>query len=522
MLWRAYTVLFAAALVVGGSPSRALADPDVSIWPTDLAVDTHLADQAYGKLNRPGMSLLPDGSGGTIVVWEDDYFGLLAAQRVAANGSLLWGPAGVYVAPADGLQWSPVAVSDGAGGVIVAWVDGRNGSCGYSFFAECDVYAQRLDASGVAVWADGGVPIAVVDHNQGTQSIAIATDGAGGAIVAWSDYRLFQQAAYAQRVNAQGQPLWAANGLLVSSAFAEALRLASDGAHGAILAWTGTRPSGGQALYIQRIDSAGQRQWGTSGIELEVNVGRAAITEDGSGGAVIGYTKLFDGKLLAHAQRVDASGSSLWPLGRLLADSAKSLPDAPVLVGDGEGGAIAVWQQGVRNNSLNADVYAQRIAADGNILWGVTGLPVSNRVSDEMTPAISADGEGGAVVAWNDCRNHPQLGCQVAQMDLYAQRLTSEGALAWGPDGIALSTAPGNQGLSYGAAEGPTSLMVLADSAGGAYVAWPDGRAGVCQFATLESNCDLYVQRVPEPASASSLAAGIALLLALHRRRRAQ
>jgi len=167
-------------------------------------------------------------------------------------------------------------------------------------------------------------------------------------------------------------------------------------------------------------------------------------------------------------------------------------------------------------------VFAQRIAADGTVLWGATGLPVSNRSTDEMTPTIAADGAGGAVVAWNDCRNFPQqIGCAIRDQDLFAQRLTSEGAFAWGPDGIPISAASGNQGLSYGAADGPSSVRLAADPTGAAFAAWPDGRNDICQFALAESNCDLYVQRIPEPSIGSALGAGIALLLPLRSRRRA-
>ena len=51
----------------------------------------------------------------------------------------------------------------------------------------------------------------------------------------------------------------------------------------------------------------------------------------------------------------------------------------------------------------------------------------------------------------------------------------------------------------------------------GAFAAWPDGRNGTCRFAT-NGNCDLYIQRLPEPGSSGSLAAGFILLLALRKR----
>jgi energy-converting hydrogenase Eha subunit A len=51
----------------------------------------------------------------------------------------------VCVDPA--VQMNSVAVTDGAGGVIVAWADNRNPA------SPADIYAQRFNASGVAQWA---------------------------------------------------------------------------------------------------------------------------------------------------------------------------------------------------------------------------------------------------------------------------------------------------------------------------------------------------------------------------------
>ena len=52
---------------------------------------------------------------------------------------------------ADDGQNTPVAVSDGAGGIIVAWQDFRSGAY--------DIYAQRISHAGVALWGEDGVAV---------------------------------------------------------------------------------------------------------------------------------------------------------------------------------------------------------------------------------------------------------------------------------------------------------------------------------------------------------------------------
>src|SRR5690242_21679888 len=94
---------------------------------------------------------------------------------------------GVPVCTASGDQVLPVVVSDLAGGVIVAWHDGRptvanGGVC----------FAQRLDATGAAQWTPNGVQLSTTgDPGSETSGgpgnparVAIASDGAGGAVVA--------------------------------------------------------------------------------------------------------------------------------------------------------------------------------------------------------------------------------------------------------------------------------------------------------------------------------------------------
>jgi len=52
------------------------------------------------------------------------------------------------------------------------------------------------------------------------QNVTIVSDGAGGAIVTWSDFRGGDPKAhiYAQRMNATGTPQWAADGVALCTA----------------------------------------------------------------------------------------------------------------------------------------------------------------------------------------------------------------------------------------------------------------------------------------------------------------
>src|SRR5262245_33635905 len=82
-------------------------------------------------------------------------------------------------AAAIGQEQEPVSVPDGSGGVIIAWADNR-------IPLNQDIYVQKLNAQGVPQWTTDGVLICNSADNQ--FRLDICSDGAGGAIVTWSDY----------------------------------------------------------------------------------------------------------------------------------------------------------------------------------------------------------------------------------------------------------------------------------------------------------------------------------------------
>jgi hypothetical protein len=197
--------------------------------------------------------LVSDDAGGALVVWEESELGQrkLRAARVNALAALEpgWPAAGLVLATASGQQRSATMIRDGAGGALVAWQDSRSGAG--------DIYAQRITSAGVIAsgWAATGV--AGCSQAAEQSAPAILNDGAGGAYLAWEDFRGGSTDVYAQRVTGAGalSAGWPTDGVAMSIATGEqyAPRLMPDGAGGAIATWFDTRrfplvdvpPSGG-------------------------------------------------------------------------------------------------------------------------------------------------------------------------------------------------------------------------------------------------------------------------------------
>ncbi|HXF99773.1 MAG TPA: hypothetical protein VNL69_03265, partial [Bacteroidota bacterium] len=117
--------------------------------------------------------------------------------------------------------------------------------------------------------------------------------------------------------------------------------------------------------------------------------------------------------------------------------SATGQQYSPVIASDGSGGAIIAWYD-YRNGSSNSDIFVQRMSASGTALWTTNGVAISSAVDLQNLPVITSDGSGGAVIAWVDSRSG-------SETDVYAQRVDGSGVPQWTADGLAISTATGDQ-----------------------------------------------------------------------------
>ena len=522
MPWRFATTVLAATLCAGTTVahtySASVSTVPQPVWSVDgVPITNGPGGQGVGVAGKPGLTMVADGEGGVFIAWEDLGNATAFAQRLNAAGQPLWGPAGVDVATAQGFKFSPRAVSDGAGGVLIAWVDGRNGFCDPAFQGECDIFAQHLDAQGHRLWQPDGVPVTVAPGNQGVSGIAIATDGSGGAILSWEDARPPDCCRiFAQRINASGHAVWAPDGIPISppptiviGPIGTPPRAVSDATGGAIIAWLNTqvnpiaeRPT----VAVQRIDANGQALWSADGISVgfPVKENFGSLAPDGADGAILAWSVVGqDGFADLVTQRVSASGQTLWQAGGVSLAAAPFQQLNPDVVSDGAGGAITVWQD-ERDGAAgdcerlvgNCNIYAQRVSAAGYALWPANGVPVSTAPNTQISPQAVEDGSGGAVIAWQDCRDFPDLYSCGFSMDIYAQRVNAAGQTLWAANGVPVSRAPGNQGIPPGT---PffDSLVIVTDGTGGGILGWADGRDGICQEISPEG-CEVFAERISD------------------------
>ena len=208
------------------------------------------------RCGRPGLvRIVPDGSGGAFITWSDTRAGAdsdIYAQRVDSSGLVQWAADGLAICTASSSQLQPQIAPDGSGGAMITWQDLRRASGWGS-----DIYAQRVDSGGAVGWAADGVVVGAASFSQ--YEPQIVADGSGGAIIAWSVDRSGNgHDIYAQRVNSSGAVQWTAAGVAICTASnaQERPRMVSDGSSGAIIAWSDSRSDSGD-VYADRVASSG-------------------------------------------------------------------------------------------------------------------------------------------------------------------------------------------------------------------------------------------------------------------------
>ena len=435
--------------------------------------------------------LVSDGNGGAIITWVDwrnpplNSNGDIYAQRIGANGIVQWTIDGISVCSNGITQNRPQIISDGNGGAIIVWEDLRNN------INANDIYAQRINVSGVAQWTANGIPVCTATSKQDRPQIV--SDGAGGAIITWYDYRnnSVTPNIYAQWIDSSGTSLWTANGVSVCPATVSQIdpKIVSDGAGGAIVVWSDNRTNTQTDIYAQRITSSGVIKWSTSALGVCVVIRQQwapSIAPDGSGGAIIAWADQRDTISVprtddVYVQRVDSNGNRLWAADGAAISIGTGNQMRPIVLPYGDGGAIITWND-TRNGSSNRDVYAQRVGPSGSAMWSLNGIPVCTAANDQDWANPISDGNGGAIISWEDER------AGGSSRNVYAQRVNATGAVQWTANGVSIGIATGYKSFS----------QILPVGTGDGIIVWGDERSG-------SDNRNIFAQRINNNGTLTSV-----------------
>ena len=424
---------------------------------------------------------------------------------------------GIAVAPSlagQTLGAEEAAVSDGLGGVFVPIAQVNGGGI--------DIYLQRMTATGVRApgWPAAGVLLRSLPSS--ANGMQIVPDGAGGAIVVWSDYRSGFQLAYGQRVNSSGVAQWAANGLAVTpvvGANENSVVACPDGATGAFVAYVWLLNGADYDIYASHLLANGT--YTNAGIAIPLgHQQNPSVAPDGAGGLYVSYDDDLSGNQEVRLSHVNSSFAYYFSGIDLDLNSPNDQFFARTIA-DGAGGVYATWLDDRAGVGAH-DLYLTHIDSGGGLhpgIWGSSGNALCTQTGTQSPPQLARDGTSGIYAFWNDGRP--------GSPGAYGAHLNTSGIpfAGWPVDGKAVNTFGGNPfpypvadgsggvllamyDLRLGSyptmfAEGLTSagnlaplspfggrcvvqqavnnLSAVTDGAGGAYILWTDAHTGVVQ-----------------------------------------
>jgi hypothetical protein len=346
------------------------------------------------------------------------------------------------------------------GDSLIVWDDYRNGNW--------DIYAQRLDVNGNRLWAtDMQVNFDLGTTDQGNPTVAL--DSQDKAIVVWSD----GNDVYAQRLDLDGSRLWGADtkvnlntGVGWGTSWIPDVNVDSSGNF--VVVWNSLN-YGAWDIYAQRLDSSGNHLWGAD-VRVNTDAGtadqfRPVAAVDQYGNITVAWEDDRNGNSDIYAQRLNLNGISLWATDMLVnSDAGADDQCCADIAVDSNGKAVIVWN----SSTGNSDVYAQRLNVNGSHSWAADVHVSSNAGTTEGAPDVAIDNDDNLIIAWEDNRS--------GHYDIYAQRLGANGNRLW--------VADQQINLENGPAYDP---MLAMSTSGNITAIWRDLRNG---------NADIYAQRL--------------------------
>ena len=319
---------------------------------------------------------VPDGAGGALVIWQDaraastDIYGAHVLESGLVDAT--WTANGVLVSnSALGADIRARAVSDDAGGAIVAWTSND----------ELFVRTQRLARQGRIEWAPEGV---IAGLGLDGLPVPIARDGAGGAFVA----SVYDPYVYIQHLNALGGVVsgWPATGFkFVAAGTPITFTLLEDGSGGVYAASTEN-----QAIMLQHVTGAGAivTGWPAAGQVIcsvpLFNATFPTMAGDGAGGAIVAWQDSRPGTSQNGLPNDDIYAQRVLPMGLtgMYLGALTSVADVPA----DQGGWVAL--------NVQAPTAELQVSAPG-----VTGYNVWRLVSaPQAAPSASATAADGSTV----------------------------------------------------------------------------------------------------------------------------
>lgn len=372
-----------------------------------------VADRGFSSTQDYGLAV--DTSGNALLAFRDDRFGgtQITAAQVDPAGTLVWGVDGVQLTTDSAFHAAPGVAGTSDGSIVVAWKHDH------------DVKVQKLDTAGVAQWGTG---ITLTDP-AAEYSLSDMHDGEDGhVILSWVRAKSFSapKHIYAQKLDASGAAVWNRGSPVIvfnsgSLQFGSFPDFVPDGSGGAVFGWYSSSPS--LQCYAQHVLADGTLAFPPNGSPGSTDLTHDRVSPSAAYNAATDEVFLFwteqsAGQFGIYGQKFDASGARQWTdVGQIVAaleSSERSFVNATTLA---DGAVVSYFEGGFGDKSVRA----AHVAGDGTLGWTPTIVTVSDAVSGKGRLTMRNNAAGTPLLAWQDSRSDTN--------DIYGQNLNADGSL---------------------------------------------------------------------------------------------
>ncbi|KQC06318.1 MAG: hypothetical protein APR54_01845 [Candidatus Cloacimonas sp. SDB] len=333
-----------------------------------------------------------------LITWQADD--VVIMQKISPGGDLLWGENGITLSGANTYSWpQPLAIDNDE--IILKFFE----DSGVFPATTRHVLAQRFDLDGNPVWDD----YTIISNSGGisvwTQIFSMVEDGNNGFFIAWNDDRDMDMDnnSFVQHINAEGEALFAANGVAVATTvnrerfYPELIFNAAQ--QELMVFWKNTDSAqNNTGLAGQKFNLDGEYIWGNNGLDI-IALSTNSIGLIGAKSSPYGNIIFFDEaqggvNSMIRAILLDHDGNYVWdPLAVTLCsvDSQK----LHSVAGDFANNQwIAAWED-TRNDA--GDIYAQNISFMGELgpvetLAGISGTVTINEGGGDVAEVVITAG----------------------------------------------------------------------------------------------------------------------------------
>ena len=323
----------------------------------------------------------------------------------------------------SGEEAIPKVMSGPDGITYVAWFSNESGNY--------DVRLQKLDVYGNKLWADEGLLISDNPAMTWLTDWDMYVGNDGFAYLTFQDIRNVDNDVFAYRVSPEGEMVWGADGIEMSTgpAFDVSPKVVVTDAGNAVFAWQAD-----EVIIVQKISPDGTKLWGNDGITFSTanTLSWPQLLPVGNDEVML---KFFEdsGPSWAptrhvYANRLDADGNKLWSEDAIISDAGGISAWTQIfpMISDGSDGFYIAWHDDRDANNLSS-TFVQHIGSDGQVLLGANGTEASIQEGrHNFYPQLATvDGSDDIFVFWNE------MDPDQNNRGIYGQKISAAGERLW-------------------------------------------------------------------------------------------